>query len=67
MVVSGVMKKKQLILQETETWLTGAYSEPCQTSNTEVFAEIGNGFQLLTIFSKSSILDVSQGSEYTCV
>ena len=60
-------EKKQLILQETETWLTGAYSEPCQTSNMEVFAEIGNSFQLLTIFSKSSILDVSQGSEYTCV
>ena len=33
----------------------------------EPFAEIVNRFQLLTIFSKISIFDVSQGAEYTCV
>ena len=30
----------------------------------EIFAKIVNGFQPLTIFAKSSILDVLQGSEY---
>ena len=34
------------------------YSESCQTSKMELFAKILNGFQLLTIFAKSSILDV---------
>ena len=41
-----------------------AYSEPCQTSKVEIFAKIVNGFCQLTIFSKRSILDVWQGSEY---
>ena len=35
-----------------------AYSEPCQTSKIELFAKIVNGFQPLTIFAKSSVLDV---------
>ena len=30
----------------------------------EIFAKIVNGFQPLTIFAKSCILDVLQGSEY---
>ena len=38
--------------------------EPCQTSKTEHFATRVNGWKLLTIFAKSSILDVWQGSEY---
>ena len=37
---------------------TEAYLEPCQTSKMERFAK------MLTIFLKSSILDVWQGSEY---
>ena len=41
------------------------YSEPCQTSKTEFFAEKVNVWRLLVIFAKSSILDVSHGSEYT--
>ena len=34
------------------------YSESCQTSEMEFFAEIVNGFKSLTIFAKSSFLDV---------
>ena len=43
-----------------------AYSEPCQTSKMEVFTKIVNGFSFLTIFAKSSILDVWQDSEFPC-
>ena len=34
-----------------------SYSEPSQIYTTELFAKITYGFQLLTIFGKSSILD----------
>ena len=34
------------------------YSGSCQASKVERFAKIFNGFQLLTVFAKSSILDV---------
>ena len=46
---------------------TETYSEPCQISKMEVFAEIGNGWEPLTSFTRSSILDVYQGSEYVSV
>ena len=39
-----------------------AYSEPRQTSKMELFAEIDTESR----FTKSSILDVYQGSEYVC-
>ena len=39
------------------------YSEPCQTSKMELFLKIINGRKPLTIFAKSSILDVWLGSE----
>ena len=35
-----------------------AHSESRQTSKRGFFAEIVNGFQLLTFFAKSSVLDV---------
>ena len=41
------------------------YLEPCETSKMAYFAKIVNSFQPLTIFTKHSILDVSQGSEYS--
>ena len=40
------------------------HSEPCQISKMELFAKTGNGWKLLTIYRKSSILDVSFGCEY---
>ena len=40
------------------------YSEPCQTPKIECFVQIVNSFQSLTIFAKSSILDIWLGSEY---
>ena len=39
------------------------YSEPCQTSKTELFAKIVNGSQPLTIFANASIVDGWLGSE----
>ena len=39
------------------------YSEPYQTSKMESFAKIVNGFQPLTIFAKSSIIDAGQAFE----
>ena len=50
------MKKNQLNLE--------TYSEPSQTSEMEIFAITVNHFKPLTIFGKSSILDVWLGSEY---
>ena len=38
-------------------------SEPCQTYKLECFVEIVNLFHLLTIFTKSSIVDVWHGCE----
>ena len=46
---------------------TETYSEPCQTSKMEFFAEIGNGWKPLTSFTRNSILDLYQGSEYVSV
>ena len=43
---------------------TEAYSEPSQTSEMELFAEIDNSIRPLTIFAKSSILNIWLGSEY---
>ena len=39
-----------------EVILTKAYLEPCQTSQMELFLKIVGGFQLLSVFTKSSIL-----------
>ena len=46
------------------TFTTEAYSELSRTSNMELFAKIDNGFQMLIVITKSSILDVRLGSEY---
>ena len=42
------------------------YPEPGQISKMELFAEIGNAWKLLASFTRSSILDEYQGSEYVC-
>ena len=39
-------------------------SEPSQTSKMNLFAEIFNGIQPLTILANNAILDVLLGSEY---
>ena len=44
--------------------ISKAYSEPCQVCEREIFAKIVCGFELLTIFAESFILDVWQDSEY---
>ena len=43
---------------------TEAYSEHSQTYKIELFADIVIGWQLWTIFAKSSILDIQLGSAY---
>ena len=48
-------------------WYTKASLGPRQTSKMKVFEKIVDGFQLITIFAKSSILDIWQGSEYASV
>ena len=45
-------------------WTAEVYSELSQTSTMELFAKIGKGFQLLTIFIKSIILDIWLCFEY---
>ena len=42
-----------------------AHPGPRQPSKMQRFAKLVNDFQLLAIFAKHPILDVSQGSEYT--
>ena len=52
----------------TNTYLKAipkSYSELCQISKTELFTEMINNLQSLTISAKRSILDVWPGSEYT--
>ena len=39
------------------------YSEPCQTSKMELFAEVIDGFKSLTILTKISIFNVWLGSD----
>ena len=52
-------KKTSLTLKaSSETYL-----EPCQTSTIAAFAKIENGFSLLAIFAKSSILELWQDFE----
>ena len=52
------------IFRNNELQIKEAYSELCQTSKMEYLTKTVNGFQLLTIFAKHSILGVRQGSEY---
>ena len=40
-----------------------AYSQPCQTSKLELFANIVNGFQTITIFANRTVSDFQQGSK----
>ena len=51
-------------LQENNRKSSHAYSETCQTLKMKFFTKIVNGFQTLTIFAKSSIVNIWQGSEY---
>ena len=55
---AGSRRKLDILLPE-------ACSKPCYTFKMELFTKIISGFQQWTIFSKRSILDIWQGSEYT--
>ena len=57
LVVNGLTRMYFRLIAET-------YSEPIQTSEIGLFAEIVNGSNPLTIFTKSPIFDVWMGSEY---
>ena len=41
------------------------YSEPCKTSDVELFAKLINSWKPLIFFNKSAVLDVDKDSEYT--
>ena len=61
--ISNVSKRFYIISVNAEKWLKSeVHSEPCQ-SKMHSFAKIVNGWKLLTISIKRSILDVWQGSE----
>ena len=49
------------------SYISEVHSEPCQTYRMEVLATILNGWNLLIIFVKRSILHVGMGSEYASV
>ena len=73
-----LQENKALQISEKRTFLTrmpyyrrnvqnlDAHSEPSETSRMEVFAKMVSNWMLLTIFIKSSMLDVWLGSEYAC-
>ena len=44
-----------------------AILQPSQASKMEQFVKIVHGIKLLTVFTKSSLLDVWMGSKYTSV
>ena len=50
-------------MEKTSGWL-GTYSEPSETSEMYVFANIVDFMQPLTIFASHFILGVSQGYEF---
>ena len=49
---------------EQNAYCSETSSDLCQISKMECFEKVVDGFELLTIFAKRSILDVWQGSEY---
>ena len=56
------------LLQKTgKYWknIAEVWSEPCYSSKMELLVETENGFKLLTIFGKCSVLDAQHDSEYT--
>ena len=55
-----MLKSQKLLLE-----LLVLFSEPGQTSKTELFVKIVNSIKLLTIFTKSFNLDTWMGSKYT--
>ena len=62
--MASVMKVQMLWNKFSNITSKDVYLGHCQTSMMKLFAEVANSFQQLTIFVKSSILDVWMGSEY---
>ena len=56
---------KELRKVKIDRFISDGYLGPCQTSKIVVFAKMNNGFQPLTVFAKSFIIEVLLGSEYT--
>ena len=54
-------------MESTKRSRPEAYLEPYQTFTKKLFQEIVKVWKPLTIFAKSSVLDVCWGSEYTSV
>ena len=67
MVVALTRKYKQTPHSYAGIRLSGSYSkhsQPCQTSTMKFFLKIVHDFESLTVFAKSSIFNVWQGSGY---
>ena len=59
------MPKNSLFSEsEQNAYCSGTYSDHCQISKMGCFEKIVDGFELLTIFAKRSMLGVWQGSDY---
>ena len=57
----------QFLCNYSAEQLSEVYSDSCQISKMKRFAKIFNSFEPLTIFTKHSILDIWQVSEYAYV
>ena len=62
---SSLLVKISMMKRSQESLNSEAYSKPSQKSKMKLSAKIATGFQLLTIFAKSLIIDALPGSEYT--
>ena len=58
-----LLKLKMLNSEKPLLELLVAFLEPGQTSKMELLVKIANGIKLLTIFTKSSVLDIWMGSK----
>ena len=58
-----LLKLKMLNSEKPILELLVAFLEPGQTSKMELLVKIANGIKLLTIFTKSSVLDIWMGSK----
>ena len=52
------MAAKPKNVEFTKAFIEVAFSEPSQTSKMELFVKILNSIKLLTVLTKSSILDI---------
>ena len=60
--IGAVVPIRQALVISLLEYYTEAYSEPSWTTKVEFFAKIFSGFETVTIFTKSSIVDTRLNS-----